>query len=314
MTSHQAKILVVDDEPFNVEIILEYLEEQPYELESAVDGQEAWNKLEAAPDRFDVVLLDRMMPHMNGMEMLARIKSHPVLQSVPVILQTALASKDEVVEGLRAGAYYYLTKPFEEEMLLSVITTAVEDRLRYKRSQEESAVTARTFGLLHEGCFRYKSIASARDLASVLAHVFPAPQRVVVGLSELLLNAVEHGNLNISYAEKSIFKEQNNWEEEVARRAADPAYCDREVEVKIQRLEEVIQVTITDQGDGFDWQSYTEIDPERVFDNHGRGIAMSRMLSFDDVEYIGKGNQVVATVSLGKVEQAEAVRKASRSW
>lgn len=311
MTPHQARILIVDDEPFNVEIILEYLEECPYELESAVDGQEAWNKLEAEPDRFDVVLLDRMMPYLNGMEVLQRIKAHPVLQSVPVILQTALASKDEVVEGLRAGAYYYLTKPFDEEMLLSVISTAVEDRLRYRRSQNESAVAGRTLGLLSEGRFFLKSIDSARDLANVLAHAFPRPQRVVVGLSELLLNAVEHGNLGISYDEKSKLKEENEWENEIARRMSNPAYRDREVEVLIQRLEEVIRITITDQGDGFDWQSYMEIDPARIFDKHGRGIAMSRMLSFDDLEYVGRGNQVVATVSLGELEQDEEVRKAS---
>ena len=311
MTGHQASILIVDDEPFNVEIILEYLEECPYELDTAVDGLEAWNKLEAQPDRYDVVLLDRMMPHLNGMQVLQRIRAHPVLQSVPVILQTALASKDEVVEGLQAGAYYYLTKPFEEDMLSSVIKTAVEDRLRYKRTQRESAVAGRTLGLLKEGRFHFKTIAAARDLANVLAHAFPDPQRVVVGLSELLLNAVEHGNLNISYVEKSFLKDSDGWEAEIERRLADWTYRDREVEVVFQRLEEVIQVTITDQGEGFDWQSYTEIDPARIFDKHGRGLAMSRMLSFDDVEYVGRGNRVVATVSTGAVEQEEVVRKAS---
>ena len=56
------------------------------------------------------------------------------------------------------------------------------------------------------------------------------------------------------------------------------------------------RVTITDQGNGFDWQTYMEFNPERVFDLHGRGIAMSKAISFDSLEYLGKGNCVVTTV------------------
>ena len=312
MTQHQAKILVVDDEPFNVEIVLEYLEDCPYVCDTAEDGQEAWEKLEAAPESYDVVLLDRMMPNMNGMEVLARIREHPVLQSVPVILQTALASKDEIVEGMEAGAYYYLTKPFEEEMLLSVLKTAVADRMRYRRSQEESDVAGRSLGLLQEGRFCFSNLDEARDLSTVLAHAFPDPQRVVIGLSELLLNALEHGNLGISYEEKSQLKENGDWEDEVRRRCSDPAYSGRLVEVVIERLEEMVRVTITDEGNGFDWQDYLEMDPARIFDTHGRGIAMSRMVSFDGLEYQGKGNKVVAYVSLGEVEtDEEPARQAS---
>ena len=55
-------------------------------------------------------------------------------------------------------------------------------------------------------------------------------------------------------------------------------------------------MTIADQGQGFDWQSYVEFSPERVFDLHGRGIAMSKALSFDSLEYCGNGSKVIATV------------------
>jgi len=110
-------ILIVDDEEFNVDIIMDYLEDGGYNLETAYDGSEAWEKLQAEPEYFDVILLDRMMPNMNGMEVLLKIKEHPVLKTLPVILQTALAAKNEVLEGMQAGAYYYLTKPFEEAML-----------------------------------------------------------------------------------------------------------------------------------------------------------------------------------------------------
>lgn len=285
-------VLIVDDEPFNVDIIFEYLDEGGYNLESAGDGLEAWTMLEADPGHFDVIVLDRMMPNMDGMEVLRRIKGHPVLKNRPVIMQTALAAREEILEGMQAGAYYYLTKPFDEEMLLSVIATAVEDRLRYKEVIEQSNIADRTICLMTEGHFQFKTLDSARDLARVLSNACPEPERVVIGLLELLLNAVEHGNLGITYDEKSRLREGDEWEDEIDRRLADPANKDKSVGVSFRSEAEGVRLVIRDQGDGFDWKSYLDMDPSRVFDSHGRGIAMSRMLSFDRIEYHGCGNEV----------------------
>lgn len=291
-------VLLVDDEPFNIEILLEYLEDTGYQLETAEDGQIAWDRLSADPSRYDVVILDRMMPNMSGLEVLERIKQDPCLQSVPVILQTALAAKEEVLEGLNAGAYYYLTKPFDEDMLLSVLTTAVEDRMRYRRAQEDSDVVGRTFGLMREARFAFRDIASARDLATVIANACPEPKKAAIGLTELLLNAVEHGNLGITYDEKGRLRAEDRWDEEVADRLADPAHADKMVSVTYTREPTLVRVMIRDQGDGFDWRKYLDIDPARVFDSHGRGIAMSRMISFDTLEYHGCGNEVEVTIAL----------------
>ena len=134
-------------------------------------------------------------------------------------------AKQEIVEGPQAGAYYYLTKPFDEDMLLSVLSTAVNDRMRYRCALAGSDVAARTFDLMREGAFTFKTLHSARDLATVLANACPDPRRVVIGLTELLVNAVEHGNLEISYAEKGLLQDQGQWETEVARRLSDPSIC-----------------------------------------------------------------------------------------
>lgn len=300
METPAARVLVVDDEPFNLEILLEYLEETSYQTEVARDGLEAWEKLEAHPDHYDIVLLDRMMPRMDGLEVLRRIKKDPQMQAIPVILQTALAGKQEITEGLAAGAYYYLTKPFEEGMLLSVLGTAAEDHERYRRIQDQSAAAGRTLGMLQNGEFWFKTVAEARDLAGVLANAFPDPRRVVIGLSELLLNAVEHGNLGISYGDKSRLKENHLWENEVERRLKDPRYADRRVIVNFGRDGDRLWLRIVDEGEGFDWQQYVDITPDRVFDSHGRGIAMARLLSFDAVKYCGTGNAVEVTINLGE--------------
>jgi len=66
----------------------------------------------------------------------------------------------------------------------------------------------------------------------------------------------------------------------------------------MNRYDGEIEFIIQDQGDGFDWQNYLDISPERAFDSHGRGIAMACMYSFDKVEYHGNGNMVSAIVSL----------------
>lgn len=299
MNEANPEVLIVDDEPFNIDILLEYLDGTGYRTATAADGLSAWEILETDPARFDVVILDRMMPRMNGLEVLKRIKQHPVMCSVPVILQTAMAAKDEVLEGLRAGAYYYLTKPFDEQMLLSVLSTAVADRMRYRQALEGSDLVSRTFGLMREASFSFRSLAAARDLAHLLANACPDPRRVVIGLLELLINAVEHGNLGITYEEKSRLRDEERWESEVAGRLADPANAAKEVRVLYRRDPDRICVTIRDQGNGFDWNRYLDMDPARAFDSHGRGIAMSRMISFDRIEYRGCGNEVEVTVLTG---------------
>ena len=298
MSERAPQLLLVDDEPFNLEILLEYLEDSGCTALTAADGAAAWALLEAEPQRFDVVILDRMMPGVNGLELLQRIRRHPVLQSVPVILQTAMAAREEIAEGVRAGAHYYLTKPFDGEMLRSVVATAVEDRRRYRQAMEGSELATRTFGLLHEAVFRFRDLAGARDLANLLANAFPEPRRVVIGLSELLVNAVEHGNLGISYADKGRLREADCWQEEVEARLRDPAHAHKEVLVHYRRDAERIRVTIRDQGQGFDWRAYLDMDPARAFDTHGRGIAMARLLSFDSLEYHGCGNEVEVMVRL----------------
>jgi len=298
MTDNKATVLVVDDEPFNIEIIMEYLEDEGYELRSAVDGLDAWNQLETQPDDFDLILLDRMMPNMDGMETLEKIKSHPTLRELPVILQTALASKQDIADGMKAGAYYYLTKPFEEEMLRSVIATAVEDRLRYRAVQDGVDKPSHMDQMMSEGKFTFKSLDEAREVATMLSNICPEPQRVVIGMSELLINAVEHGNLGITYEEKGELKEKGSWQEEVQKRLEMPEYASRSVTVEMEKTDSYIYFKITDDGEGFDYNSYLEMDPDRAFDNHGRGIAMSRMLSFDTLEYVDKGNQVKVGVKL----------------
>lgn len=295
----QARILIVDDEPFNIEILTEHLENSGYLVEPAYDGQEAWDILQNENVRFDAILLDRMMPRMNGMELLAKIKQLDRFKALPVILQTAMGSPDAVREGLQAGAYYYLTKPFERETLLAIVAAAVRDRLAQLELLKQLEQQRDTLTMLRYGEFQFRTLAEAKRLTALLSSVCPQPEKVAMGLSELLINAVEHGNLGITYKEKTKLIQDNAWEAELNQRLALQQYASRRASVMLTRDNNEIRFVVADQGDGFDWKPFMEFSPDRAFDPHGRGISMARMLSFDAIEYQGNGNTVVATVKLG---------------
>jgi len=295
---HQIKILLVDDEPFNLEILEDYLEMDGYELDTAADGEEAWTKLSADGARFDVVLLDRMMPGMDGIETLRRIKSNSNLKSIPVIMQTAKGGAEATLEGIQAGAYYYLVKPFEESMLRSIVNTAVKDRLNQLEIESNLAQQTQSLLTLQEGHFRFQTLDDASNLATMIARICPDPNKVAIGLTELMVNAVEHGNLKINYDEKSELLSQGRWNETINKRLLQDQYKDKWVDVEFTRRTEnkSIEVTVKDAGQGFDWQNFMEMSPDRVLDNHGRGIAMANLISFQSLEYQGSGNIVKAVI------------------
>jgi anti-sigma regulatory factor (Ser/Thr protein kinase) len=144
---------------------------------------------------------------------------------------------------------------------------------------------------------RFSTLQDVNLVVAVLAAMCPDPDKVSPGLIELVLNAVEHGNLAITYDEKKHFMYENTWEEEINRRLAHPEFNERYGTVVFERKNGIIRFVITDQGKGFDWSKYLELDPARSMDPNGRGIAMARRSSFSTLEYQGTGNVVVATVA-----------------
>src|SRR5438067_13637353 len=104
------KILVCDDERHIVRLIQVNLERQGYQVTTAFDGKEGLEKIRA--ERPDLVVLDVMMPYMDGFEVLKTIRREPETESLPVIMLTAKAQDKDVYEGYHYGADMYLTKPF----------------------------------------------------------------------------------------------------------------------------------------------------------------------------------------------------------
>ena len=283
-------ILVVDDEPDNRIILENYLRDAHYEVESARHGEQAWYMLIANPAHYDIVLMDWMMPGQSGLEILQQMQQHPQLRHIQVIMQTARARVEEIQKGIDAGAWYYLTKPFDEETLLAIVKTAWTDRRNYLDMQ--LAVRSQPARAGGETRFVLRTLAEAKNVAALLAKLCHDPERRGLGFLEILLNAIEHGNLGITYEEKGRLLAEGMWEAEVNHRLALPEYRQKMVEILFEEGEKGVRFLIKDQGRGFDWQKYVVFDPRRVTHTHGRGIAMAKYVSFDHLEYRGKGNEV----------------------
>jgi len=120
------KILIVDDEPFNVDYLEQELEDLDYETVSAQNGREALAQVEAeAPD---VILLDIMMPEMNGFQVLEQLKAHQVWRDIPVIIISAMSDMASIIKGVKLGAEDYLPKPFDEVLLQARLEASLEKK------------------------------------------------------------------------------------------------------------------------------------------------------------------------------------------
>lgn len=289
-------VLAIDDEPNNLKLIQMYLADTGYRVLTALNGAEGLRVLSQYHEQIAVILLDRMMPVMDGMEFMARLRENETFVHLPVIMQTAAAGTTQVAEGMQTGIFYYLTKPYDEEVLLAIIQAALTDSATQNTLRMEVKKYRRMLGLIKQSDFIFRTLEEAHDLTVFLANFFPEPERMVLGVSELLINAVEHGNLEITYEEKTELNRLGTWEQEIQRRLTLPEYAHKWVRVHYEKDEEEISLTISDEGNGFDWHRYLDIDPGRATDTHGRGIAMSRLMSFDVVRYEGKGNSVTCVV------------------
>lgn len=126
MAVNKKTVLVVDDEPDIVSIVKGMLEGEGYDVLCAGDGLEVFALL---ADRIpDVLIIDRMMPGMNGMEIISKLKESPKTSSIPVIMLTSMDKFDDVTEGYKQGADGYITKPFTKAQIINGVNLVLTSR------------------------------------------------------------------------------------------------------------------------------------------------------------------------------------------
>lgn len=291
-------ILTVEDDRIERVFLEQQINDLGHTMISAENGRQALDILQEVKDYIDIILMDRTMPVMDGITAIHHIKNDPALRKIPIIMVTGAATDKEMQEGIDAGVFYYLTKPVSSDILKSILMAASREVDQIKMLKEELKHHKTSFDLINTCKFQFRTLDEAESLSAFMAHCFPDAERVLPGLAEILINAVEHGTYEIGYDAKSDLVDLGTWRAELQRRQGSIEYRERHVEAIITKKPEGVYAVITDMGPGFDWKKYMAIEPSRARDNHGRGIAQARALSFDKLSYNKTGNQAIGFVNM----------------
>ena len=174
--NERPKILIVDDEPFNVDYLEQELEDLEFDTVSAGNGLEALEMVKRESP--DLILLDIMMPIMDGFEVLSRIKESPVTRDIPVIIISAHSDLKSIVKGVQQGAEDYLPKPFEPILLKARIDASLtrkrfrDQEVEYLRQVELLTNAADAIENSSYDSGMIESVAARKDALGELARVF----------------------------------------------------------------------------------------------------------------------------------------------
>lgn len=297
----QRQILIIDDDEKSIKSACEFLkfgENSNHKIVIAHNGKEGLDILAKQYAQIDVIMLDRIMPVMSGIEFMKKISENKKFRNIPVLMQTSSTDKEHMEEGFKLGIYHYLIKPYSPTVLNSIMKSAIEFYTKQRALMSEIKDSQTLFQYIERASFKIKNLEEADLIGVSLASLFPNPDKVIVGISEMLTNAIEHGNLGLTYEDKKNLKMQSKWVDEIKRRLATPENASKTVRISYIKKNDEIVLNIKDDGEGFDFQKYLELNPVSDEDDYGRGIAFANKHSFDRLEYLGCGNEVNCTVRL----------------
>lgn len=182
-------ILIVDDVARNIQILGNILSSNGFQIAYAQSGKQALSI--AKMQKFDLILLDIMMPEMNGYEVCEKLKSNKKTSEIPIIFLTAKADMDSIVKGFETGGQDYITKPFNSAELLARVKTHIllkEQKILLKQTNEilEQRVEERTSQLKRANTLLEKFDRTKSDFLSIISHELRTPLNGVIGLTKLL--------------------------------------------------------------------------------------------------------------------------------
>ncbi len=178
MNHIEGRLLVVDDDQGNRDVLTQRLKKQGYSVATAENGHQALEMLQA--EAYDLVLLDIMMPEMDGYEVLRRLKANHELKNVPVIMVSALSELDSVVRCIELGAEDYLTKPFNAVLLKARLGACLEK----KRGRDREM---KLFDQLQQNYLRLQELEKLRDdLTNMIIHDLRTPLTSVIAAIQTL--------------------------------------------------------------------------------------------------------------------------------
>lgn len=217
----------------------------------------------------------------------------------PFTIVLAVDEPDAEVLGraAHAGAFACLPRTALPAARDQLLRFALDHVHAFRHSISSEAVLRRAGALTSHAHFELRTLDEAEALASLLAACSSNPERRIGGFLELLINGIEHGNLEISGADKRELLREGRWHREIETRLASERWAHRRVRVGVQRhASGLLEFTIEDDGAGFDWPTVVRTELEGNEHRHGRGIALAKLMSFDELIFEGRGNRVIGRI------------------
>jgi DNA-binding response OmpR family regulator len=293
-------ILIIDEEADELSFLEQALREGGYTLRAArsiADGRAAIEEAlrPGGTGELDAVVIDWHTRDAEAVELLRWLQKLPRSEQLEIFVHSAGVVPDPVQLGLERGDFVPLTKPYHAAQLRSLVSASLASRELRRSLLELTEQVRDCFALLAQGTFEIRTPREAELLSAHIGSACGDPQRGV-GVLELLMNGIEHGNLGITYEEKSRLLSERSYQEELERRLGLEENRFKRVRATLNRIGDHLQILIEDSGPGFDFRRYLFFDKDRFFDPHGRGILLARAAV--GVEYFEPGNLVRVTLPL----------------
>ncbi|MEG3895649.1 MULTISPECIES: response regulator [unclassified Microcoleus] len=198
-------ILIVDDTPTNLDVISEALSNAGYKVAIATSGERAIQQVERRPP--DLILLDVMMPGIDGFETCQRLKANEKTCDIPVIFMTALADVDNKVKGLKLGAVDYVTKPFQEQEVLARVKTHLQLRLLTQTLEQQVAQKTAELQAAQLQIIQREKLSAMGNLVAGVAHEINNPVGFISGNIQPALDYIKDlfGLLDLVQQESANF-------------------------------------------------------------------------------------------------------------
>ena len=284
------KILVVEDHSIYRKLLTEIIEAKKFKFLEAADGESGLEMFKK--HKPDLVICDVLLPKIDGLTLLKSIKK--IKPDTYVVMVTAHDYEDWVIEALESGASNYLKKPVTFKELTHILD-------KYYEIAKNKSVSKNIMSVVEEKQLVLKCKSNIQSIPLLVDYFIKETGDKIkeserfgfeLGLNELIINSVEHGNLEISSEEKQKAFEDNKLLHLYNTKLKEPELANRTITIKLNITKEIIELEIIDEGKGFDWRKISDpLKTENIEKLVGKGIFLSKYY-FDELEYKGKGNIV----------------------